>query len=223
MSRDWFVYSFVAQGVVILAEHTAQSSDLSGVAAQWLKTLNRPAHRKFTMNYDHHIVNFLADDGYFYGVVAKESVGSQILFAFLERVKGDFKKRYAHGKGETATEKSLSKSFGPVMKEHMQYVVSHAQEIDQLANVKAQASEVQVIILDNIKKVLERGEQLNSVEDKAKELHELAVEYKETAREVRRKMWYQNMKIKLGILGILLLILALIIWTSICHGFNCSN
>lgn len=105
----------------------------------------------------------------------------------------------------------------------MQYVVSHAQEIDQLANVKAQASEVQVIILDNIKKVLERGEQLNSVEDKAKELHELAVEYKETAREVRRKMWYQNMKIKLGILGILLLILALIIWTSICHGFNCSN
>lgn len=54
----------MAQGVVILAEHTAQSSDLSGVAAQWLKTLNRPAHRKFTMNYDHHIVNFLADDGY---------------------------------------------------------------------------------------------------------------------------------------------------------------
>jgi len=39
------------------------------------------------------------------------------------------------------------------MKEHMLYVVNHAQEIGQLTNVKAQISEVQVVILDNIKKV----------------------------------------------------------------------
>uniref|UniRef100_A0A7C9EF76 Longin domain-containing protein n=1 Tax=Opuntia streptacantha TaxID=393608 RepID=A0A7C9EF76_OPUST len=223
MNTDWFIYSFVARGAVILAEHTTQGSNLSGIAAQWLKTLTQPAHRKFTMSYDHNVVNFLTDDEYVYGVVAKESVGAQILFAFLERVKDDFKKIYGHGKGDAASEKSLSKSFGPVMKEHMLYVVNHAQEIGHLTNVKAQISEVQVVILDNIKKVLERGEHLNSVEDKANELHELSVEYRETAREIKRKMWYQNMKIKLVILGILLLILALIIWTSICHGFNCSN
>lgn len=49
-----------------------------------------------------------------------------------------------------------------------------------------------------------------------------AQQFKKAGTKIRRKMWYQNMKIKLVVLGILLL-LVLVIWLSICHGFDCTN
>lgn len=39
------------------------------------------------------------------------------------------------------------------MKEHMKYIIDHAEEIDKLIKVKAQVSEVKSIMLENIDKV----------------------------------------------------------------------
>lgn len=47
-----------------------------------------------------------------YLVVADEEFGRQIPFAFLERVKEDFKRRYAGGKADSAIAHSLDKEFG---------------------------------------------------------------------------------------------------------------
>ncbi|KAK1352527.1 hypothetical protein POM88_053224 [Heracleum sosnowskyi] len=80
-----------------------------------------------------------------YCVVAKDTVGKQISIAFLERVAADFKKIYGGGKAGTAVAKSLNKEFGPLMKQHMQYIIDHADEIDKLIKVKAQVSEVKSI------------------------------------------------------------------------------
>lgn len=49
-----------------------------------------------------------------------------------------------------------------------------------------------------------------------------AQDFRKQGTQVRRKMWYHNMKIKLVVLGILLF-LVLVIWLSVCHGFNCTN
>ncbi|XP_012828081.1 PREDICTED: vesicle-associated membrane protein 724 [Erythranthe guttata] len=157
-----------------------------------------------------------------YCVVAKESVGKQISIALLERIKADFRKRYGGGKADTAVAKSLNKEFGPKMKEHMQYIIDHADEIDKLLKVKAQVSEVKSIMLENIDKTIERGANLTVLNDKAEDLRDSAQEFKKRGTQLQRKMWYQNMKIKLVVLGIILLLI-LIIWLSVCRGFNCAN
>ncbi|MED6211302.1 hypothetical protein PIB30_072454 [Stylosanthes scabra] len=41
------------------------------------------------------------------------------------------------------------------MKEHMIYIIDHAEEIEKLIKVKAQVSEVKSIMLENIDKILE--------------------------------------------------------------------
>ncbi|KAG8372952.1 hypothetical protein BUALT_Bualt12G0120500 [Buddleja alternifolia] len=105
-----------------------------------------------------------------YCVVTKESVGKQIAFAFLERIKVDFKKKYGGGKADTAIASSLNKEFGPVMKEQMRYVIDHGDEIDKLMKVKAQVSEVKTIMLETIDKTIERGVNLTILEDKARDL-----------------------------------------------------
>ncbi|KAG6764872.1 hypothetical protein POTOM_032360 [Populus tomentosa] len=247
MSQESFIYSFVARGTMILAEYTEFTGNFPAIATQCLQKLPS-SNDKFTYNCDHHTFNFLVEDGYAlssligigqapsivarsnlepvgilsYCVVAKETVSKQISIAFLERMKADFKKRYGGGKADTAAAKSLNKEFGPIMKEHMKYIIDHAEEIEKLIKVKAQVSEVKSIMLGNIDKAIDRGEAIATLADKTETLRDQAQAYKKQGTQIRRKMWYQNMKIKLVVLGILL-ILVLIIWLSICHGFDCSN
>ncbi|KAK4265753.1 hypothetical protein QN277_026767 [Acacia crassicarpa] len=221
MGQESFIYSFVARGTMVLAEYTEFTGNFPAIAAQCLQKLPS-SNNKFTYNCDHHTFNFLLEDGYAYCVVAKESVSKQISIAFLERVKADFKKRYGGGKADTAVGKSLNKEFGPAMKEHMKYIIDHAEEIEKLIKVKAQVSEVKSIMLENIDKAIDRGENLTILADKTETLKSQAQDFKKQGTQIRRKMWYQNMKIKLVVLGILLL-LVLVIWLSVCRGFDCTN
>ncbi|KAL9257616.1 Vesicle-associated membrane protein 721-like protein [Drosera capensis] len=163
------IYSFVARGTVILAEYTEFTGNFTTIASQCLNKL--PAtNNKFTYNCDGHTFNFLVHDGFTYCVVAVESVGRQLPMTFLERVKEDFTKKYGGGKAATALAKSLNKDFGPKLKEHMQYCVDHPDEMNKLSKVQAQISEVKGVMMENIEKVLDRGEKIELLVDKTDNL-----------------------------------------------------
>jgi len=206
---------------VVLAEYTEFKGNFTSIAAQCLQKL--PAsNNKFTYNCDNHTFNYLVEDGFAYCVVADESVGRQVPMAFLERVKEDFKRRYSGGRADTAVANSLNRDFGSKLKEHMQYCIDHPEEISKLAKVKAQVSEVKGVMMDNIEKVLDRGEKIELLVDKTENLRFQAQDFQKKGTELRRKMWFQNMKVKLIVLGIVVALI-LIIVLSVCHGFNCSK
>ncbi|KAK7286804.1 hypothetical protein RJT34_22062 [Clitoria ternatea] len=221
MGQQSLIYSFVARGTLILAEHTDFSGNFTAIAFQCLEKL--PAsNNKFTYNCDAHTFNYLVDNGFAYCVVAVESVGRHIPIAFLERIKEDFTKRYGGGRAATAPAKSLSREFGPKLKEHMQYCAEHPEEISKLAKVKAQVSEVKEVMMENIEKVLDRGEKIEVLVDKTENLRYQAQDFRQQGTQLRRKMWYQNMKIKLIVLAIIIALI-LIIVLSVCHGFKCGG
>ncbi|KAA3479102.1 vesicle-associated membrane protein 721-like protein [Gossypium australe] len=215
------IYAFVSRGGVILAEYTEYSGNFNSIALQCLQKLPS-SNNKFTYNCDGHTFNYLVDNGYTYCVVADESAGRQVPIAFLERIKDDFVLKYDNGKAATAPANSLNKEFGPKLKEHMQYCMEHPEEISKLAKVKAQVSEVKGVMMENIEKVLDRGEKIELLVDKTENLHNQAQDFRSTGTKIRRKMWLQNMKIKLIVLGILIALI-LIIVLSVCHGFNCGK
>ncbi|CAI0393949.1 unnamed protein product [Linum tenue] len=198
MGQQSLIYSFVARGTVVLAEFTEFTGNFTSIAAQCLQKL--PAsNNKFTYNCDGHTFNYLVDNGFTYCVVAVESIGRQVPIAFLERIKEDFTKRYGGGKAATAVAQSLNKEYGPKLKEQMQYCVDNPEEVSKLAKVKAQVSEVKGVMMDNIEK---------------------AQDFRQQGTKMRRKMWLQNMKIKLIVLGIIIALI-LIIVLSVCGGFKC--
>ncbi|XP_059625139.1 vesicle-associated membrane protein 721-like [Cornus florida] len=221
MAQKSLIYAFVARGTVILAEYTEFSGNFNSIAFQCLQKLPT-SNNKFTYNCDGHTFNYLVDSGFTYCVVADESAGRQVPMAFLERVKDDFLSRYGGGKAATASANSLNKDFGSKLKEHMQYCIDHPEEISKLAKVKAQVSEVKGVMMENIEKVLDRGEKIELLVDKTENLHHQAQDFRNTGTKIRRKMWLQNMKIKLIVLGILIALILLIV-LSVCHGFNCGK
>ncbi|KAJ7955579.1 putative Vesicle-associated membrane protein [Quillaja saponaria] len=219
MGQQSLIYSFVARGTMILAEFTEFSGNFTGIAAQCLQKL--PAsNNRFTYNCDGHTFNYLVENGFTYCVVAVEAAGRQTPIAFLERVKEDFNKRYGGGKAATAAAHGLNKEFGPKLKEQMQYCVDHPEEINKLTKVKNQVSEVKGVMMENIEKVLDRGEKIELLVDKTENLRSQAQDFKQQGTKMKRKMWFQNMKIKLIVLGIIIALI-LIIVLSVCHGFNC--
>ncbi|KAJ6853277.1 uncharacterized protein M6B38_250145 [Iris pallida] len=225
MGQQTLIYSFVARGTTVLAEYTEFTGNFTSIASQCLQKL--PAsNNKFTYNCDGHTFNYLVDEGYSrflltYCVVAVESAGRQVPIAFLERVKEDFNKRYGGGKAATAGANSLNREFGPKLKEQMQYCVDHPEEISKLSKVKAQVSEVKGVMMENIEKVLDRGEKIELLVDKTENLRSQAQDFRQTGTKMRRKMWLQNMKIKLIVLAIIIALI-LIIVLSVCHGFKCT-
>ncbi|KAK9692164.1 hypothetical protein RND81_09G245100 [Saponaria officinalis] len=221
MGQQNLIYAFVARGTVIISEYTEFSGNFTTIASQCLQKLPS-TNTKFTYNCDGHTFNFLVSDGFTYCVVAVESVGRQIPMAFLERVKDDFNKRYGGGKAATAVAKSLNKEFGPKLKEHMQYCIDHPEEMNKLAKVQAQISEVKGVMMENIEKVLDRGEKIELLVDKTENLRSQAQDFRQQGTKIRRSMWLQNMKIKLIVLGIIIALI-LIIVLSVCKGFDCTK
>lgn len=202
-----------------MADYTDFSGNFAGIAAQCLQKL--PAtNNKFTYNCDGHTFNYLVDNGFTYCVVAAESVGRQIPIAYLERIKEDFTNRYGGGKAAIAVANSLKKEFGPKLKEQMQYCMDHPEEVSKLAKVKAQVSEVKGVMMENIDKVLDRGVKIELLVDKTENLHSQAQDFRQIGTQIKRKMWWQNMKIKLIVLAILIALIFIIV-LSICGGFKC--
>lgn len=219
--QSQLIYSLVARGTVVLAEYTEFTGNFTGIASQCLAKL--PAsNNRFTYNCDGHTFNYLVENGFTYCVVAVESAGRQLPIAFLEHVKEDFNKRYGGGKASTAGSKSLNKEFGPKLKEHMRYCVDHPEEINKLAKVKAQVSEVKGVMMENIEKVLDRGEKIELLVDKTENLRSQAQDFRQQGTKIRRKMWFQNMKVKL-IVAAIILVLILIIILTVCPGFKCGK
>ena len=56
--------------------------------------------------------------------------------------------------------------------------------------------------------------------DKSEQMRDTADAFRKKGRELRRKMWYQNLKFKL-IIAAVVAVIVLILFFSICNGISC--
>ncbi|ORZ37356.1 synaptobrevin, partial [Catenaria anguillulae PL171] len=62
--------------------------------------------------------------------------------------------------------------------------------------IQNQVNEVVGIMQNNINRVMERGERLDTLQGKTEDLNNSAGAFRRGATQVRRKMWWENMKLK---------------------------
>ncbi|XP_066307481.1 vesicle-associated membrane protein 721-like isoform X2 [Miscanthus floridulus] len=168
MAQPSLIYAFVARGTVILADHVDFAgsfftvSGLATKAAQLLRGL--PSVGKIVNHCEGgHTFDYYIEDGLTYCVVADDSIKRQIPEDFLLSVKEDFIRMYA-GENE---ENSLSKDFGPKLKEHMQLCLDDSKEIRRVAETKEN-----VLEFANSENVLEHGEKVQLIVDNTGDLHD---------------------------------------------------
>lgn len=216
------IYALVARGTTVLAEYTAFSGNFSTVAVQCLARAPTGANSRTTYTADQHCFNMLADGGFTYMVVSEDAAGRQLPFACLERIKDDFVRRHAED-GKSAIAHALDAAFAPKLKAHMDFCTQNPQELSKLGKVKQEVSQVKNIMLDNIERVLDRGEKIELLVDKTENLRSQADTFHRTGRQLRNRMWWQNLKMKLLVGGVVLGIILIIFLVS-CYsgGRNCT-
>jgi vesicle-associated membrane protein 4 len=89
-----------------------------------------------------------------------------------------------------------------------------AQEIDSTVG----------IMRDNINKVSERGERLDSLQDKTDNLAVSAQGFRRGANRVRKQMWWKDMKMRMCIIAaVIILLLVVIVVPSTCHATHTTR
>ena len=83
--------------------------------------------------------------------------------------------------------------------------------------VQGQVDEVVHIMNDNIQKVMQRGEHLDTLQDRTDNLQQSSMQFRRGANRVRKQMWWKNMKMNLIIGGVVLLIILIIVGNFFFH------
>ena len=106
----------------------------------------------------------------------------------------------------------------------MEFCTNNPDQISKVTRVQQQVSEVKEIMMDNIEKVLDRGEKIELLVDKTENLRFQADNFHRTGRALRRRMWWQNLKMKL-VFASFVLIVVLILFLSFCYsnGNDCTK
>ncbi|KAJ1736060.1 Vesicle membrane receptor protein (v-SNARE) [Coemansia biformis] len=88
---------------------------------------------------------------------------------------------------------------------------------NKAAAVQSQIDEVVDIMQENINSMVKRGEDLATVDDKTSRLRDDTQMFHRSANQVRKKMWWKNMKWKI-IIGLCLAAIILVIVLSVVLG-----
>jgi hypothetical protein len=179
------VYALVARKKAVLAEHTNCSGNHTTVTRVLLAKI--PDHDgKMSYVYDQHVFHYIVDGGMTFLCMAGEETRRRITFAFLEDVIKSWREQYASVE-QTALPFSINEAFAPVLKAKMEYY-SSSPSADNIAVVQARIDSVKDIMVENIDRVLERGEKIELLVDKTDRLNQQAFKFEKTARGLKNDM-----------------------------------
>ena len=95
-------------------------------------------------------------------------------------------------------------------------------ENDKIHEIREKLDSVKIQMHENISMVIENNVTLERIQEQSEDLLQASGVFSKTAKDLRRKMWWKNMKMKLMIGGsisvILLIIILVIVGES--GGFN---
>lgn len=141
-------------------------------------------------------------------------------YEFLFDVRDRFFTKYGEG-AKTLIAYSAEREFADEMKGRMHYFNSDPSS-DRMKVVKANIDRTKDIMIENIDKVLARGEKIELLVNKTQQMSEGAISLRKTAVKVKRHMWWKNVKFQILLVVIVLLVLFFIVVLG-CGGFAFPN
>ncbi|XP_031382084.1 vesicle-associated membrane protein 711-like isoform X2 [Punica granatum] len=205
------LYGMVARGQVVLSEFSCPTTttNAGAIARQILEKLpsgNSDSNASFSQG--RYIFHVKRTDGLTVLCMADDAFERRIPFAFLQEIHQRFVRSYGRAV-QTAAPYAMNDEFSRVLSQEMERYLTDP-NADRLNRLKGEMSQVRTVMIDNIEKVLERGDRLALLVEKASTLQGNTLRFKRQSRRLKNTMW-----------GALLLILAIIIYVVL--AFLCGG
>jgi vesicle-associated membrane protein 7 len=91
-------------------------------------------------------------------------------------------------KARTALAYAMNEDFSRVLAKQMEYF-SQGGGQDKVDKVKAEMDDVKNVMVDNIEKVLKRGEKIELLVDKTDNLNQQSIRFKKHSTQLKQAMW----------------------------------
>jgi vesicle-associated membrane protein 7 len=214
------IYALVARGYDhVLAEYTSSGlrGNFSTVTRVLLKKIPSDADSSLSYVYDKYVFHYMVSDGLTYLCMTDSEFSRQVAFKFLAEIKRRFVQMYGD-RGKTALAFAMNADFERVLQAQMEYFNQQRGD-DRVSQVNEQIAEVRGLMVQNIDRVLERGEKIELLVDKTDELERNAVKFKKSARHLKHAMWWKNAKLCI-IIALILAVVIYVILAISCGGLN---
>ena len=186
--------------------------DPARVARKILEKLP-PGDSRTSYSQERRLYHILAEGGLTYLAVAPEDFGRRVPFMFLEEIKRRFQQSYGEA-AKSALAYAYNTEFARVLQQQMDYFAS-SQGSDALGRVKGEIAEVKNVMVQNIDKVLERGEKIELLVDKTDRLQGEASRFRGQAKKLKNAMWWKNAKM-MALIGLVIALVLYFLVALIC-------
>ncbi|MBA0857929.1 hypothetical protein Goshw_019208 [Gossypium schwendimanii] len=209
------LYAVVARGTVVLAEFSAVTGNAGAVARRVLEKLPEEADSRLCFSQDRYIFHILRSDGLCFLCMANDNFGRRIPFSYLEDIHMRFMKNY--GKvAHYAPAYAMNDEFSRVLHQQMEFF-SNNPSADALNRVRGEVGEntldqdlwkkilmlvivcdiniIRTIMVENIEKILERGDRIELLVDKTATMKDGAFHFKKQSKRLRQALWMKNAKL----------------------------
>ncbi|XP_020210571.1 vesicle-associated membrane protein 711 [Cajanus cajan] len=209
------LYALVGRGSVVLAEFSATTTNASAIARQILDKIpgNNDTHVSYSQ--DRYIFHVKRTDGLTVLCMADDTAGRRLPFAFLEDIHQKFVRTYARAV-HTAQPYGMNEEFSRVLSQQMEYYSSDP-NADRINRLKGEMSQVRNVMIENIDKVLDRGDRLELLVDKTANMQGNTLRFRKQARRFRSTVWWRNVKLTIALI-VVLLVIVYIVLAFVCHG-----
>jgi len=194
------VYALIASGTSTLAEYSHGNTKFNPRTIELIRQRVEPNTRKAYVHEGWNF-NYISSGPFLYLCVSDASYQSRLAFAFLERVQSETK-------GKTS-------GYDIILRREADFF-SFGQP-DKIQNLMDQIGQVRDIMTENIESILQRGEKLEDLVVKTEKMNDSALKFRNNSRSLKRAMWWQNVKLWLIIIAVILAVIFFIVW-GVCGG-----
>lgn len=175
---------------VVLAENEKVSGNFPQITRKILGRLPRQGRFSYAYN-SAYCFHYMSSGELVVLCLADEAFPRRIAFLYLEDIYSRFLERYS-----TLLPKLISfgaKDFSETLLARMDYFNSDSKG-DKLEALKTNLGQLRTVMIDNIDKVLARGEKVEMLVKKTEVMSENAVVMRKRSTQLRKKMWWRNVK-----------------------------
>uniref|UniRef100_A0A453S4Q3 V-SNARE coiled-coil homology domain-containing protein n=1 Tax=Aegilops tauschii subsp. strangulata TaxID=200361 RepID=A0A453S4Q3_AEGTS len=141
----------------------------------------------------------------------------RVPFIYLEDIQMRFMKNYGRV-AHSALAYAMNDEFARVLHQQMEFFSSNP-SADTLNRLRGEVSEIHTVMVDNIEKILDRGDRISLLVDKTSTMQDSGFHFRKQSKRLRRALWMKNVKLLAVLTGVIVLLLYLII-AAFCGGLS---
>ncbi|KDE04271.1 vesicle-associated membrane protein 7 [Microbotryum lychnidis-dioicae p1A1 Lamole] len=209
------LHALIARDTVVLVEHdhAPHTPNNYAQATQTILSKIPPNDSKLTYAAENLLIHYHKANGIVAMVVAQDSAGRRMPFAFLADLFKHFHQKFTYEQIGDAPAFGCN-SFENDMSKLMTFY-EETPPNDPIKAAQAELAGVKDIMVRNIDAVLSRGERIELLVDKTDQMSNQARAFRKRATVLRRKMWWKNIKVLIAI-GLSATLLLYLIAASFC-------